>query len=142
MSGRTRNRFNPKRRIASVPSGSLDHLLPQVQYTGNPEHKRNPGDFGLEPPAAPRLGKTLCDGAGVYERGTAEALLHAGLRRGLVSERADGEFPQNVWAVDDSGQVFEAQLENRELGTYHGYPMPLSDPFRDEVLRRWSATDV
>jgi hypothetical protein len=31
----------------------------------------------------------------------------------------------------------EAQLENAERGIYHGYPMPVSDPFRREVLARW-----
>ena len=140
MSGRSRSRFNAKRRIASVPAGALDHLVPHVQYRGNPEHKRNPGDFGLQPPAAPRRGKTLCDNAGVDRRETAETLLLAGLRRGLVSERRNGEFPQNLWAVDDAGQAFEAQLENREQGAYHGYPTPSKDPLREEVLRRWRET--
>ena len=46
--------FNPKRRIASSGHASqvaLDALAQRVRYGGNPEHKRNPGDFGLTPPA-------------------------------------------------------------------------------------------
>ena len=39
------------------------------------EKKRSPGDFGLEPPAAPRPDKTLCDEAGVTARATAQGLL-------------------------------------------------------------------
>lgn len=52
-------RFNPKRKLQ-------DQLLPEkcaclaqtVKYTGNPEHKRNPGDFGLTPPADAKPYKT------------------------------------------------------------------------------------
>jgi hypothetical protein len=31
----------------------------------------------------------------------------------------------------------EAQLENPIIGSYHGYPMPETDPFCAEVIRRW-----
>jgi hypothetical protein len=67
----------------------------------------------------------------------ATALLRAGFERGMVSERRAGAWPQNVWAVDDYGEAFEAQLENREIGTYHGYPMPDDDPFKVVIVREW-----
>jgi hypothetical protein len=35
------------------------------------------------------------------------------------------------------GVPLEAQLENAANGTYHGYPMPEDDPFRDIVIARW-----
>ena len=71
-----RKSFNPKRRIASAPvQADLDRLAGEVLYGGNPEHKRNPGDFGLTPPASPRRTKTLCDGAGVFSRALALELL-------------------------------------------------------------------
>lgn len=61
-----RRKFNPKRQL--VPMEALHSRLPllserilDVRYSGNPEHKRNPGDYGLDPPSAPRPGKTLCD---------------------------------------------------------------------------------
>lgn len=38
--------------------------------------------------------------------------------------------------------AFEAQLENHEQGTYHGYPMPESDPLTSQVLAWWSAEDA
>lgn len=52
--------------------------------------------------------------------------------------KAPHGFPQNIWCVDDEGVVFEAQLENVELGTYHGYPMSHGDPFRAEVVVQWN----
>lgn len=55
-----------------------------------------------------------------------------------VSERKRGDFPQNIWAVTHDGYPLEAQLENETKGSYHGYPMPTTDPFRDEVLERWN----
>jgi hypothetical protein len=64
-------------------------------------------------------------------------LLQAGLRNGIVSDRMAGEWPKNVWSVTDDGIAMEAQLENLELGIYHGYPMPDTDPMSLEVIRRW-----
>jgi hypothetical protein len=134
-----RKSFNPKRRIASVSARAhLERLAAEVRYGGNPEHKRNPGDFGLTPPASPRLDKTLCDEAAIFHRGLALDLLREGIRRGLVSQQGS-TYPQNVWAVSAEGVPLEAQLENPANGTYHGYPMPEADPLRKIVIERWSA---
>lgn len=134
--------FNPKRRLltpveAQARAGELQKLADRARYGGNPEHKKNPGDFGLTPPSDPRQGKSLCDSAKVFKRTEAEVLLKAGLRHGLVSDRMDGEWPKNVWSVTEAGIPMEAQLENPEMGAYHGYPMPETDPLSQEVLRRW-----
>jgi hypothetical protein len=53
----------------------------------------------------------------------------------------EGEWPKNVWSVTEDGIAIEAQLENPELGSYHGYPMPETDPLSQEVLRRWARVD-
>ncbi|MBF0143724.1 MAG: hypothetical protein HQL59_09750 [Magnetococcales bacterium] len=137
--------FNPKRRLRSLAGTEseqefLDHLASRVGYGGNPEHKRDPGDFGLKPPSDPRPGKTLCDVVGIRTRWEALSLLREGLRRGLVSAGQRGEWPRNVWAVSSDGVPLEAQLENAERGVYHGYPMPVRDPFRQEVLKCWGAS--
>lgn len=79
----------------------------------------------------------MCDAAKVFRRAQAEALLKNGLNRGTVSDRMDGEWPKNVWSVTEGGFAMEAQLENPELGTYHGYPMPETDPLTQEILCRW-----
>ena len=133
--------FNPKRKLltpaqAQARADEFEKLANRARYGGNPEHKKNPGDFGLTPPSDPRQGKSLCDAANVFKRDDAERLLQAGLRSGLVSDRMAGEWPKNVWSVTGDGIAMEAQLENPELGSYHGYPMPETDPLSQEVLRR------
>jgi hypothetical protein len=134
-----RTGFNQKRKFRAAPLSDQEQreLLCLVTYGGNPEHKRNPGDFGLTPPSQPRADKTLCDTAGIFSRKLATELLRRGIERGMLSKRQAGDFPQNIWSVTDAGMPLEAQLENQDLGTYHGYPMPESDPFRSEVLDRW-----
>lgn len=134
--------FNPKRRLltpaqAQARATELGKLADRVGYGGNPEHKKNPGDFNLTPLSNPRQGKALCDVAKIFRREQAVSLLQAGLRSGLVSDRMAGEWPKNVWSVTIDGFAVEAQLENPDLGTYHGYPMPETDPLSLEVKRRW-----
>ncbi|MEE1935544.1 hypothetical protein V0R50_20115 [Pseudomonas sp. 148P] len=133
-------KFNLKRRIAGPGYWAvqrLDELKASISYGGNPEHKMNPGDFGLEPPADPRQGKSLCDVAQIFTRAEALKLLQAGLDRGLVSDRENNGWPKNIWSVTDNGVPMEAQLENPETGKYHGYPMPDSDPLASDVIARW-----
>jgi hypothetical protein len=130
-----RRTFNPKRHIASaLVQTDLERLAATVR-----EHKRNPGNFGLTPPASPRRHKTLCDEAGIFDRDQALKLLQEGIRCGLMSQPRGTDYPQNVWAVSTEGVPLEAQLENAANGTYHGYPMPEEDPFRDIVVARWRA---
>lgn len=133
-----KRKYNPKRRIIQVIDESRRQWLSEaVVYGGNPAHKRHPGDFGLNPPAQPRLNKTLCDGTQVNLQ-TAMRLLRTGARLGLVSIREQNGFPQNIWAVSPNGIALEAQLDNAETATYHGYPMGPGDPLATEVLNRWN----
>lgn len=136
-----RNSFNSKRRVQADPVtpenwAHLAEIAGRVRYVGSPLHKRNPADFGLQPPASPRQGKTLCDGA-VDRHVVAQHLLETAVRKGLVSLQVRNGWPQNVWAVTDSGVALEAQLDNEQLGTYHGYPMTHADPLREQVVLRW-----
>jgi hypothetical protein len=39
--------------------------------------------------------------------------------------------------TDGKDVPLEAQLENKGTGTYHGYPMPKSDPLADEIVQQW-----
>lgn len=135
-----RSGYNPKRRIAPIDaltSADRADLSKRCGYGGNPDHKRNPGDYGLTPPASPRPGKTLCDAAGSIMKNEAKGLLKRGIRKGMVSQRQSNGWPQNVWAVSNAGDAFEAQLENPGNGTYHGYPMPVDDDFRAKVVKEW-----
>jgi hypothetical protein len=54
----------------------------------------------------------------------------------MVSVQSRDAWPQNVWSVLE-GEAYEAQLENREVGVYHGYPMPSDDDFRHLILLEW-----
>lgn len=132
--------FNPKRRLAAADNPPVDErnsLAKKVTYTGNPEHKRNPGDFGLTPPAQPRRGKTLCDGASIFKRSDALHDLREGLRRGAVSEQSIAGWPKIVWAVTKDGTPLEAHGDGD--GRYHGYPMPPEDPMATEIKKFWDA---
>ena len=135
-------RYNSKRALGTscddlLLDASLREVLSNsVRYTGNPGHKRNPGNFNLVPSSAPRQNATLCDDAVVIKHQTALRLLRQGIRQGLISKQIRNSYPAQVWVVRNDGVVFEAQLENEERGEYHGYPLPLSDPFRLVVLDR------
>lgn len=133
-------KFNNKRKIKKLTDVELQHCLElanKVSYGGNPEHKMAPGDFGLTPPSGPRPGKSLCDTVKIFSKKIALEHLKSGLRQGLISDRCNGEWPQNIWSVTKNGVALEAQLENPETGTYHGYPMPESDPLAVEITKLW-----
>lgn len=137
-------RFNSKRRIANLSAEQANEMAQRasrVRYGGNPKHKMHPGDFGLSPPAThdggdPERGAdALCDLVNVYRRSEATELLQSAFREGFVDARRDGDWPKTVWCVTPDGHVLEAELENRRVGTYHGYPLPRADPMRDKVLK-------
>lgn len=137
---RRNSKFNPKRKILKQEACDfqvLSALSSQARYGGNPEHKKNPGDFNLTPPSQPRPGKSLCDSVKIFTRHEALNLLKKGIKNGLVSERFIGQWPKNVWSVMDDETPLEAQLESAEQGSYHGYPMQLEDPFCEEVIKQW-----
>jgi hypothetical protein len=127
--------------LSQEESQRLTSLAEKAVYCGNPTHKRNPGDFGLTPPSAPRPAKSLCDVTGIFTRQEAERLLREGLRRGLVSTEEDHGWPKAVWAVSENGFALEARLDNRERGSYHGYPLPPSDPLAKAIIVRWGRPD-
>jgi len=134
---RTRVNSKPKFKVG-LDAGCLKELSSRVKYTGNSAHNRNPGDFGLDQVSSPRPDKTLCDGAQIFEKEVASNLLKEGVLRGLVSEQSRNGFPQQIWAVSSNGIPLEAQLENQEQGTYHGYPLQSSSPLWDLVIERWN----
>lgn len=120
-----------------------EYLRNHAGYEGVAYHKRSPGDFGLTPPAAPRLDKTLCDEANVTRRALADSLLTQAIESGLVSDAQGApRFPKQMWVVDESGQVFEAMYGGSKPGLYHGYPIRRTDPLFDQVVRAWERRNV
>ena len=134
-----RSSQNPKRRIAlSTSADDCTALAAAIGYGGNPEHKKNPGDFSLIPPAAAQADSTLCDITGVFTKAEALATLKAGVLQGLVSVQTRNGLPQNIWSVVN-GIAIEAELENEVLAVYHGYPLTVGEPLEREVLSRWKS---
>ncbi len=131
-----RPNFN-RRMDSGVAPDTLERWRRLVRYGGNPEHKRLPGDVGLQSPASPRPDKSLCDEVEITRREEALGLLREGLRRRLVNTAGAGDFPKLVWAVKGD-RPLEAHIENQATGTYHGYPLPETDLFAKKVLRRWT----
>ena len=68
--------------------------------------------------------------------------LTAGFRRGMVSQQIRRGWPRNVWAVDEDGVVYEAQLSNAETGEYHGYPMKRDDGFTAFIAAEWERREA
>jgi hypothetical protein len=135
-----RRGYNPKRKLAAADFWTAEERkkrTAKVRYGGNREHKLNPGDYALGPSINPRPGKTLCDANGPFPKTKAEDLLKKGISKGMISEQVRNGWPQNVWAVSEDNEAFEAQLENADSGVYHGYPMPQDDDFRSTVLAEW-----
>lgn len=137
-----KRKHNPKRRIAGLKTASeIEALAKRVRYVGSGHHKRFASDFNLAPPLQPRRDAELCDLIEEFrklKKQDAQALLESGVRLGMVSEQTRGHFPQNIWSVTTSGRPVEAELDNQELGTYHGYPMGENDPFAAAVLKCWN----
>jgi len=136
----------PSRRMRTKPKQALlearlltpiqrQWLADRVSYQGSPFHKRYPADYGFPEPK-PRPDKTLCDSERKFLLQEAQDLLVAGVQRAMVSVQFRNGWPQNIWAVQN-GLVFESQLQNQELGEYHGYPMLLDSAFAGVVLDEW-----
>ena len=135
-------KFNRNRRLASTgtyPKPKLAELAESVRYSGNPEHKRNPEDFDLTPPAQARRGKTLCDLEKKFKRADALKYLRLGLERGAVSEQSVGGWPRIVWAMTEDGMPLEARQD--QPGSYHGYPIPHEDPMATQIREYWDQND-
>jgi hypothetical protein len=131
-----------RRGLAPAPTSATERdrlatLAELVKYGGKPDHKKNPGDFGLHPPAGPRLNKSLCDVIGVFKKREALELLKEGVRRGMISNQVRNGWPKQIWSMTSDGTPLESQLENAVLGTYHGYPLPDGDPLADVIKKAW-----
>lgn len=111
-----------------------------AKYRGNPLHKRSPADFGLVPPSAARLSKTLCDTVnyfrGIGAKKHAQKLLEDAFTKGLLSTQQRGGWPQNVWCVLPDEMVLEAMLDDQCRGIYHGYPLAQNDPMCTIIRKR------
>lgn len=141
VTGRHRKRSDPRRRI--VRPGSIDPELKSrwkcIRYQGSAHHKSKPTGGELAP--SPRRGKSLCDGLRIIGLREATKLLRAGIARDMVSERRCAKgLPKCIWAVDDSGEVYEA-VQGSPSHHYHGYRLDRNDAMRETVVKEWRRRD-
>lgn len=142
MGKRGYERLNQKNRVA--PAGTfadndLAKMIETVKYSGKSDHKKNPGDFGLTPPANHPQDKTLCEVANVVRRKDALALLKKGLKLGTIGVPDKNGWPKRIWAVAENDTVLEAQMD--AVGSYHGYPLTPRDPVGKVVAEIWKGTE-
>lgn len=135
-------KFNPKRRVLSeddyIPQKkTLEEKSKSLGYEGKGEHKLNPGDFNLFPPASGRIDKTLCDLSKIFTHKEALILLREGYRKRIFDPREHKGWPRHIWAVVSGDIVLEAKPSMAGSGIYHGYPLPPSDPLCEVVLKIW-----
>lgn len=109
-----------------------------ASYRRNLSHKREMFDDEAGQ-ARLDLDKTLCDGTGTNTQEASEDLLREAFRRGMVSQQAGQRWPQNVWAVDESGEVYQANLTNSATGEYHGFPIRNEGRFLAHIRAEWAA---
>ena len=130
---------NPTRRIieaGSLTQEQLSELGSRVRYVGSGHHKRNPLDYGFER-TSPRPTKSLCDTNRIIKLAEAQALLAAGIQKGMISHPLKDGLPKFVWCVSETGEAFEAKTHPNTPGEYHGYPLEAEDNMRDRVLGAW-----
>jgi hypothetical protein len=128
---------NPKRRFVEngrYPTAQLNALSQTLVYAGSANHKRFPANYGFQPPSNPRGWKSMCDLHRQVLRQEAQALLNAGIAKGMISEIGVDGMPKYIWCVDAEGNVFEAKTGN---GGYHGYQLEADDDMADLVSREW-----
>ena len=134
MMARTAN--NPQRRIAPPGTTDIAVLSRKVRYIGSAHHKKNPADYGFNPPTAPRGNKSLCDGKRIVKWREAFKLLRGGIARGMMSTYCVKGFPKYIWAVDEGGDVYEAKLDGTQ--GYHGYRLGIDErAMRKLVIKEW-----
>lgn len=139
MSRRQGNR--PDRRVAAagtVSAQGLEALRKRVSYTGSASHKLQPGDYGFKPSHNPRPSKSPCDKHRAVLQREAKKLFAEGLRRGMVSTFSSNGVPKYVWAVDKSGEVYEAKTKPERETDYHGYRLGADETqMRAYILEQW-----
>ena len=64
-------------------------------------------------------------------------LLNDGIDHGLFSKPGNDGFPKFIWAVSESGDVFEAKTDTLGTGKYHGYPLEHEDDMHKYVKDIW-----
>jgi hypothetical protein len=135
---------NEKRRLHPEPGVTLrvTALLRVATYHGISKHKRDPVRFGLRHYRGRRGDESLCDDHANFEPDQmprVPAMMQRGIRAGLLGHLISQGAPTMLWAVADSGWIFEARVTNISVPDYHGYPVRPSEAIAELVFRRFHA---
>jgi hypothetical protein len=114
-------------------------LSERVTYGCYSKHKYYPTAYNLSPYAGQDEERTYCDehahfGKDDFKR--IQALLVRGVMLGLWSDQANGDTPNLLWTIDESGWIFELRITNSGQAQYHGYPVLPGYAFARDVLVR------
>ncbi len=139
MPSRKRQGNDIKRRIIQQGqlSTQIQTSLSNARYVGSPHHKSRPADYGFQPPVNPRPQKSLCDDLRTITLREARRLFRDGIRREMVSSHLENGLPKYVWAVDHSGEAYEAKL-GHDGASYHGYRLYRDQRMRRYIIHAWS----
>ncbi len=121
-------------------TSEIQERLSTARYVGSAHHKSKPADYGFNPPASPRIGKSLCDDKRIIKKSEAADLFQAGIARGMVSSYQINGLPKYVWAVDRHGEVYESKLSEGTSG-YHGYRLSEGHDrhMNAQVIKEWES---
>jgi hypothetical protein len=136
-----RSRDNANRRlVTALPSiASRTELSARVTYGGYSKHKLNPTAYRLSPYAGQDEERTYCDAHAKFGKEDLRripALLVRGVMLGLWSDQSNGDVPNLLWTLDESGWIFELRITNSGQAQYHGYPVLPNDAFARHILVR------
>jgi hypothetical protein len=140
FSGLKREGNRPDRRIVpfgQLPQAFLEALALRIQYAGSGHHKLFPGDYGFLPPVNPRPSKSVCDDLRPLLMQEALTLFRLGIQHGMVSRFGETDNPKYIWAVDDTGEAYEAKESKSAPNSYHGYRLGEDDYIQRLVLQEW-----
>ena len=135
----TERKENQNRRLEVQPLqlARAAELSKVATYEGHGKHKRDTAGFPMSTPPSHRGTDSLCDKLSVPDWQAALRLLRKGLKNGLVSDFWFHGWPKHVWAMLPDGTVYEAKNGGSAEGAYHGYPLPESDSFAEEIRNAW-----
>jgi hypothetical protein len=89
-----------------------------------------------------RPNDTYCDAHAQFKPSDAvyvRTWLERGVRAGLLGKYTDDHGnPTPIWAISDSGWIFEARITLAVTSVYHGYPVLQNDATALAVLARFS----
>lgn len=96
--------------------------------------------FNLQPFTGERGDATLCDshaGLKPEEMKYIRSWMARGIQAGLIGSQVEQGVPSLIWAVADTGWIFEARLTNAGQSVYHGYPVLPGNPVAQFIYDRF-----